>query len=104
MPMTPKGTLTQKTRRQSTSESTPPTSRPMNEPPIAATELMPIANPRRSAGNASVRIAVALAISIAPPMPCRTRTMISHSAPPPPSSGSTASRIDATVNTAKPAL
>jgi hypothetical protein len=47
---------------------------------------------------------VALAISIAPPMPCSTRMMISHMAPLPPSSGSTASRIEATVNTANPAL
>ena len=37
----------------------------MNEPAIAATWLMPRAMPRRSAGNASVRIAVEFANSIA---------------------------------------
>ena len=76
----------------------------MNEPPIAATELVPMANPRRSAGNASVRIAVAFAISIAPPMPWTTRMRISQSAPPPPENGSRASAIEAIVNTAKPEL
>ena len=45
----------------------------MNPPAIAATWLIPSANPRRSAGNASVRIAVEFANSIAAPTPCTSR-------------------------------
>jgi hypothetical protein len=67
VPTTPIGTLTQNTERQSHSASTPPRTRPMNEPAIAATWLMPRAMPRCRAGNASVRIAVELAKIIAPP-------------------------------------
>src|SRR3954463_14655572 len=58
----------------------PPMTRPMNEPAIAATPLMPSASPRWWAGNASVRIALEFANSIAPPMPCTTRMPMSHSA------------------------
>ena len=41
----------------------------MNDPPSAATWLMPSAMPRWVDGNASVRIAVELANSMAPPTP-----------------------------------
>ena len=53
----------------------------MKLPAIAATWLMPSAMPRRSAGNASVMIAVELANSIAPPTPWTIRQPISHNAP-----------------------
>ncbi len=83
VPNKPIGTDTKNTSRQSISESRPPAIRPMNEPAMAATWLMPIAMPRRSAGNASVRIAVEFANSIAAPTPCTNRHKISHSAPAP---------------------
>ena len=82
----------------------PPATRPMNWPAMAATWLVPRANPRWSAGNASVRIAAELAMSMDPPTACHTRQPISQSAPRAPWYGSNDSRIEATVNTAKPAL
>ena len=81
VPTSAMGTLTQNTARQSHSDSTPPSTSPMNEPAIAATWFTPSASPRWSDGNASVRIAAELANSIAPPTPCTTRQPISHSAP-----------------------
>ena len=84
VPMMPKGTETQKTSRQSTTESSPPAISPMNDPPIAATWLIPMAMPRWSDGNASTRIALELAKSIAPPTPCTRRHSTSQSAPVPP--------------------
>ncbi len=69
VPSTPIGTPTQKMARQSNSESTPPISRPRNEPATAATMLTPSAMPRWFDGNASVRIAADDAINIAPPTP-----------------------------------
>ncbi len=104
VPSTPNGTLTQNTSRQSTSDSTPPTTSPANDPPIPATMLMPTASPRRVAGNTSVMIAVEFAMSIAPPTPCTTRSTISHIAPLPPANGSSASPTEAMLKTAKPAL
>ena len=104
MPNTPTGTFTQNTARQSISASTPPATRPMNWPAIAATWLMPSANPRRSTGNASVRIAAEFAVSIDPPRAWTTRQPISHCAPCAPVNGSNDSSTDATVNTAKPLL
>ena len=73
-------------------------------PARAAIWLVPRAKPRRSAGNASVRIAAELAISIDPPIACRNRQPISHSAPWVPWNGSNESRTEAIVNTTKPAL
>jgi hypothetical protein len=58
--------------------------------------------PRCSAGKASVRIAAALASSIAPPTACKIRIAISQSAPAVPCSQVTPSRMENTVNTAKP--
>ena len=104
VPRMPIGTPTQKIARQSHSASTPPMSRPRNDPATAATMFTPSAIPRWLAGNASVRIADDDAINIAPPTPCTTRQPISHSAPPPPCSGSNDSAIAAKVNTAKPRL
>ena len=104
MPNTPTGTLTQNTARQSIAASRPPATRPTNWPASPATWLVPSAKPRRSAGNASVRIAAELAMSMDPPTAWRTRQPISHSAPWPPWKGSNDSRMDAAVNTAKPAL
>ena len=43
--------------------------------------LIPIALPRSSCGNASVRIAVELANRNAPPTPWKTRMMMIHNAP-----------------------
>ena len=76
MPKTPIGTETTNTRCQLIGARTPPMIRPMNEPAIAAIELMPSARPRWWVGKASVRIAVEFASSSAPPMPCRTRMTI----------------------------
>ena len=81
VPPMPIGTDTRNTRRQSTAASTPPRIRPMNEPEMPATWLIPMAVPRWSDGKASVRIAGELAISIAPPVACSTRQPISQSAP-----------------------
>src|SRR5579875_85438 len=78
VPRRPNGTETKNTRRQSTSESSPPAIRPMNDPAMAATWLMPIAMPRRSGGKASVRMAAEFANSMAAPTPCTTRQMISQ--------------------------
>lgn len=100
----PTGTPTQKIARQSHSESTPPISRPRNDPATAETMLVPSAMPRWLAGNASVRIADDDAMSIAPPTPCTTRQAISHTAPPPTWNGSTDSATAATVKTTKPML
>ena len=52
----------------------------------------------------SVRIALEFAISIAPPTPCASRITISQTTAPVPCIHVTESRIEKTVNTAKPAL
>ena len=104
VPKTPTGTLTQNTARQSQAASSPPATSPMNCPASAATWLKPSAKPRRSAGNASVRMAAELAVSIDPPIACSTRQPISHTAPCPPSNGSKDNMTDANVKTAKPEL
>ena len=104
MPNTPTGTLIQNTARQSIAASSPPATRPMNWPASPAIWLVPSAKPRRWAGNASVRIAAEFAISMDPPTACSTRQPISHIAPPPARNGSNDSRIEAIVNTTKPAL
>ena len=80
MPNAPIGAETTKTRCHSIGASTPPRIRPMNEPPIAATPLIPRARPRSFCGNASVRIAEELAKRNAPPTPCPSRMTMIHSA------------------------
>jgi len=104
VPSSPTGTLTQKMDRQFHSASTPPSTSPMNWPAMPATMLMPSAMPRLSAGKTSVMIATELARIIEPPMAWMTRSPINHSAPLAPVNGSSESRIDITVNSAKPAL
>ena len=104
MPKTPTGRLIQNTARQSQAASSPPATRPMNMPARAAIWLVPSAKPRRSGGNASVRIAAELAISMDPPNACTSRQPISHMAPWPPWNGSKDSMTDAAVNTTNPAL
>ncbi len=96
--------MIQNTARQSQAASSPPATRPMNWPARPAIWLVPSANPRWSAGKASVRIAAELAISMAPPMAWGTRQPMSHSAPRPPTNGSNDSRTEAAVNTTNPAL
>ena len=96
--------LTQKIERQSHSASTPPATRPRNEPASAETMFTPSAMPRCLAENASVMIAAELAISIAPPIACATRQPISQSAPPPPSNGSSDRITEVIVKIRKPAL
>jgi hypothetical protein len=67
-------------RCQSTVASRPPAIRPMNDPAMPATELMPSAMPRSSSGKASVMMAVELAMIIAPPTPCTMRMAIRYRA------------------------
>ena len=69
---------------------------------MAATLLIPSPRPRWLAGKASVMIADELAKSIAPPTPWPMRMAISHTAPGCPCSQVTDSRMEKTVNTAKP--
>ena len=80
VPKTPNGTDTRNTSRQLTGASRPPSTRPMNEPAMAATALTPSASPRSWLGNASVRMAEELPITSAPPTPCPMRIAISQSA------------------------
>ena len=104
MPNRPNGTDTRNTSRHCTGASTPPSSRPRNEPLTAAMPLMPMALPRSSGGNASVRMAVELANRNAPPTPWKTRMTMIQIAPAGPVSQVTDSRIEKRVNTAKPRL
>ena len=76
VPKRPTGTETRKTSCQAIGPSTPPSTRPMNDPAIAATMLVPRAMPRWCGGKASVRMALELASSIAPPTPWRIRITI----------------------------
>ena len=102
--MMPIGTLTQNTPRQEISDRIPPTTKPRKEPAMAAIWLTPNAIPRRSGGNASVRIAVELANSIEPPTACTNRQPMIHNAAPPPLPGVSASATEAAVKTTKPRL
>ena len=104
VPPIPIGTDTRKTSRQSTAASTPPRISPMKDPEVPATWLIPMAVPRWSGGNASVRIAGELAISMEPPTACTTRHKISHSAPLGPVNGSNGSATAARPKMAKPRL
>ncbi len=69
VPKRPKGTDSRKTRCHWTGARSPPRMRPMNEPAMAATLLMPNPSPRWSDGKASVTMAEELAKSMAPPTP-----------------------------------
>ena len=100
----PTGTETRKTRRQLIGARMPPSTRPRNEPTTIAMLFTPSASPRSFCGNASVRMALELANTSAPPTPCPTRITISQIAPAAPCIQVTESRIENTVNTAKPRL
>lgn len=104
MPKIPKGTLIQKTRRQWTSASDPPATRPTKVPATQAMLLIPMAMPRWWAGKASVTMAVELAISSAPPIPWTTRMTMSSTAPAAPAPGVSERAIEARVKMANPAL
>ena len=67
VPNRPNGTLSRKTARQSIAAIAPPTSSPTNIPARTPIWFTPIANPRWSGGNASVRMAAEFAIRNAPP-------------------------------------
>jgi hypothetical protein len=100
----PTGTFTQNTARQSHTASSPPRASPRNCPAKIAAWFTPMAKPRRYFGNASVKIAAEFAVSIEPPSACRNRQPISHIAACEPVKGSSDSRTEAAVNTAKPRL
>ncbi len=59
---------------------------------------MPMIEPRRSAGNAFVKIVRASGVTAAEPMPWIARAVMSSAA-----FGATAHKADATVNSARPA-
>ncbi len=84
--------------------STPPATRPMNWPAIAAIPLIPRARPRWLDGNASVRMAAELANRKAPPTPCTMRIRMIQSAPLEPVKGVAASRSEPPVKITNPAL
>ena len=73
VPKSPNGTLTRNTARQSIAARTPPMSSPANMPARTPIWLTPMAKPRCSGGNASVRIAAELAMRNAPPTAWMTR-------------------------------
>ena len=104
MPASPIGTDTRKISRHDTGASTPPSTSPIVEPATKPMFMMPSAIPRWLGGNASVTIALELPSSIAPPRPWPMRITISQSAPASPCSHATDSRIENSVNTAKPRL
>ena len=104
VPSTPTGTETQNTSRQSMGPRIPPSTRPMNDPAIAATMLVPSANPRWLGGKASVRMAAVLAMMKAPPTPCINRMTIMNNAADAPCSHVTDNRMENKVKIAKPML
>ncbi len=104
MPSTPTGTDTRKINRQLIGANTPPNTNPMNAPLNAAAWLMPIAMPRSSGGNASVRMAEEFAISMAAPTAWNTRITMSQIAPACPVVHVTVSTNEKNVKTANPRL
>ena len=100
----PTGTETRNTRRQSTGPRMPPSTRPMNEPAMAAIILVPRARPRCLGGKASVKMAIELAMMRAPPTPWKTRMMIMNKTASRPCIQVTESMIEKTVKRAKPML
>ena len=69
VPNRPMGTEMRKMRRQSIGPRMPPSTRPMNMPPMPAAWLKPSAMPRWCSGKASVRMAAELASRKAAPTP-----------------------------------
>ena len=104
VPIIPTGTLTKKTKRQSKTARTPPKTRPISEPARKANWLIPKALPRSLAGKASVIIAPLLEKRKAAPTPWMILKAISSIAPASPVLGVRNSRIEPTVNMAKPKL
>ena len=101
VPMTPTGTLTKKTSRQSKTAKTPPKTKPISEPARKASWLIPKALPRSFAGNASVMIAPLLEKRNAAPTPWTIRKAISSMAPASPVLGVRNNRIEPTVKMSK---
>ena len=79
VPISPIGTLNQKTKRQPKPVSQPPRIGPRIRPAPTTIALMPSALPSSRRGNASVTSAAELAIMNAPPTPWTTRPAISSS-------------------------
>ncbi len=100
----PIGTETKKMSRQLMGARTPPSTRPMNVPLMAAVWLMPRAIPRWSFGKASVRMAADWAKSIAAPTPWKTRITISQIPAAGPDIQVIESRREKKVKMANPAL
>ena len=76
----------------------------MKLPLMAAAWLIPSANPRRSSGNASVRMAAEFAMSIAAPTPWKRRMTMSQVAAAVPVIHVMLSSSEKKVKTAKPRL
>ncbi len=76
VPNSPTGTEIRKTNRQSIGASSPPSTRPTNNPLTPTMLLIPSAMPRWLAGKASVMIAAAFASRQAPPTPWTMRKKI----------------------------
>ena len=76
----------------------------MKLPLMAAAWLIPSANPRRSGGKASVRMAAELAMSIAAPTPWKMRMTMSQMPAAVPVIQVMLSRSEKKVKTAKPRL
>ena len=104
VPSNPTGTETKKIRRQLIGARIPPSTRPMNDPLMAAAWLTPMAMPRRSGGKASVKMAAELAINMAAPTPWKMRMTISQMPPGCPVSQVMLSSTEKKVNTANPRL
>ena len=95
MPKTPTGTLTQKTSRQSMAASIPPSTRPMNEPAMAAIMLMPERHAALVRGEGVGQDGGGVGHQEAPPTPWITRKTISSMAPAGPVLHVSDSRIEA---------
>ncbi len=100
VPMIPTGRLTRKIHRQlNASMINPPAAGPMATPMDTMEPASPSALPRSEGGNASVRMAKPRAKIIADPIPWTMRNPISQPTP-----GASPHRVEATVNTANPAV
>jgi hypothetical protein len=99
MASAPKGTLIQKIHRQSRPWVTAP---PSVGPPSTASPVSPlntpIAQPRRSGGNAAPSSPMASGITTAAPTPCTARAAIRNG-----TEGANAQAAEASVNTRSPA-
>jgi hypothetical protein len=96
----PTGTLTQNTQCQDRPWVTaPPISGPAATPRPEIPPQIPMMAPRRSGGNAELRMVRLSGVITAAPSPCAARAVISR-----PTSGASAQAADATVNSASPAV